>query len=222
MERDARIVGDELLGCWNRVCVHIEHMQSPVRRERTEHPTGMAAATESASTMTPCGSGLTRCATHSLRSAGVCVPAAWRLGRKPVCFMSAALTSRCLLWNETPFIAMAFRIDASEENVIQPQPLQLPSLCVRSRGTPVGHVDAQWCSAAQQSAEGRRSAGSQRSTGSQPSSRAQPVNHGSRCVRDAPTISPASAKSSLSPSSVVIAGRYLMKISKPSSSPVAP
>tara|TARA_B100000524_G_C23543121_1_gene331975 strand:- start:519 stop:698 length:180 start_codon:yes stop_codon:yes gene_type:complete len=47
MERDARIVGDELLGSWNRVSVHIEHMQSPVRRERTEHPTGMAAATES-------------------------------------------------------------------------------------------------------------------------------------------------------------------------------
>mmetsp|Transcript_54893 Transcript_54893/g.126397 ORF Transcript_54893/g.126397 Transcript_54893/m.126397 type:complete len:231 (-) Transcript_54893:109-801(-) len=89
-----------------------------------------------ASTTTPSGSGSTRLAITSLSIAGVCVPAACSVGRKPECIALAAEICKWRPPNAHPFHDTASRIAGSFANVIQPTPLQLPAAVFMSRGCP--------------------------------------------------------------------------------------
>eukprot|EP00965_Chrysotila_dentata_P178543 5896680-Pleurochrysis_carterae.AAC.3 len=64
----------------------------------------------------------TRCFTHSASMAGVCVPAACKEGRKPVCMALAALICKWRPPKEQPFQSTAACIASRVAKVIQPTP----------------------------------------------------------------------------------------------------
>eukprot|EP00962_Isochrysis_galbana_P031957 scaffold10462_cov119-Isochrysis_galbana.AAC.7 len=72
----------------------------------------------------------------SLSSAGVCVPAACRLGRKPVWAALPFEIWRCLPPNAQPFHESASSNAFRSRKVIQPHPLHAPCPSFNSRGTP--------------------------------------------------------------------------------------